>query len=355
MRVYYYYIIPVRQVLNKWEENNFPGHLLYGLTEFSKYNIYSIIHEISINPYNNRCVLSLYNIKKILFCKEPFDVVYGVTHRGLEILIFLRALGLFKKPIIIWHHTAVVKSTNRIKNCFSNLFYKGIDLCYFFSEELRKRSLLSGKIKEEQAKVIPWGPDLDFYDRFKRQCFDLKFVSTGREHRDFITLLKAVAQTSVTCEILAPKNEIEHDQALLNEIVAALPANIHFRKVNLYVEEIVQTVVDASVVLICCQNYPYTIGLTTLVEALALGKPIITTDNPTFPLDVEKEGVGIKVPFYDVDAWVRAINYLATHDDEAKEMGRKARLLAESKFNLKIYGKLIAQDILFYGASSAEK
>ena len=351
VKVYYYYIIPVRKVLKKWEEKKYPGHLLYGLTEFAKYYISIIIHDIHVNPYKNRCLLSLYNLKKILFCKEQFDVVYAVTHRGLEILIFLRALGLYNKPIILWHHTAIVKSSNFIREKLSCLFYKGIDLCYFFSEELYRRSISTGKVNPNHAKVINWGADLEFYDQYHILSKEKKFVSTGREHRDFLTLLKAVSQTTVPCEILAPKQEIKHDKEL-DLLLESLPSNVQFKKVQLTVEDIVQTVVDSSAVLICCLNYPYTIGLTTLVEALALGKPIITTDNPTFPFDVEKEKVGLKVPYGDVNAWVKAINYLSTHEEEAINMGKKARILAEERFNLKSFSRVIAQDLLRYKKSS---
>ncbi len=31
-----------------------------------------------------------------------------------ELVIFLRALGLFSKPIVIWHHTAVTNSSREI-------------------------------------------------------------------------------------------------------------------------------------------------------------------------------------------------------------------------------------------------
>ena len=87
-------------------------------------------------------------------------------------------------------------------------------------------------------------------------------------------------------------------------------------------------------------------GLTTLVEALALGTPVITTRNATFPYDVDKEGVGISVPYYDVDAWEHALRYLLEHPEETKKMGRNARALAERKFNLENTSKTIADALL---------
>ena len=65
-------------------------------------------------------------------------------------------------------------------------------------------------------------------------------------------------------------------------------------------------------VVICCQDFPYTVGLTTLVEAFALGLPVVCTRNPKFEMDIEKEGVGIYVDYNDVEGWKQAITYTLT-------------------------------------------
>ena len=41
----------------------------------------------------------LYATKEILCCKEPYEVLYGTSFRGLELIILLRALGFYRKPI----------------------------------------------------------------------------------------------------------------------------------------------------------------------------------------------------------------------------------------------------------------
>ena len=90
-------------------------------------------------------------------------------------------------------------------------------------------------------------------------------------------------------------------------------------------------------VVICCQDFPYTVGLTTLVEAFALGLPVICTRNPKFEMDIEKERAGIYVDYNDVEGWKQAIAYLYTHPEEARQMGRNGRNLAEREFNLEHY------------------
>ena len=95
-----------------------------------------------------------------------------------------------------------------------------------------------------------------------------------------------------------------------------------------------------------CLEHPYTVGLTTLVEALALGMPIICSRNPNFEIDIDKEKIGITVEYGDIQGWEKAIRYIAEHPEEAKQMGERARKLAENHFNLNIFAHEIAETLL---------
>lgn len=178
-------------------------------------------------------------------------------------------------------------------------------------------------------------------------------MSTGVENRDFVTLIKALDKTEALCDIYTCPWNIDYQKEIADRIV--VNPNIRFEIVNKSVHEIAQIVSTSYCVVICCLDYPYTIGLTTLVEAMALGLPIITTDNPTFGMDIEKEGAGLKVAYGDVDGWVKAINYMAEHPLEAEAMGKKARLLAEKQYNLEILSKEVADVILSYAPREIDR
>lgn len=100
-----------------------------------------------------------------------------------------------------------------------------------------------------------------------------------------------------------------------------------------------------SCIVICCLDFPYTVGLTTLVEAFALGLPVICSRNPNFEVDIDKEGIGITVEYGDVQGWINAIRYMADHPEEARKMGANARKLAEERFNLEIFSREIAESL----------
>ena len=337
MKVYYYHMVPVKFYYEDWKAGKIPGHLLYGLTHLSQYGVECIYHAFPFNPYLHKWKLMFYNLWKILFCSQRYDAVYAVTHTGLELLIFMRTLGLFRKPIVIWHHTAVVVPENCIRRWGSTLFYKGIDKMFFFSESLLLESLKTKKLKKENAIVVHWGADLAFYDRLiaKRQTSS-HFISTGRENRDLITLISAFNQLTESCDIYTTRSggRVCDYELLVQKEIGLLKENIHFHIVDSTHLEMAEKTNNAFAVLISCLDFPYTVGLTSLVEALALGLPILSADNPTFPFDVEKEEVGIKIAYGDVNGWVEAVRCPSEHPEFAKSFGKKARALAEKIYNL---------------------
>jgi len=287
---------------------------------------------------------------KIITCKESFDVLYGTSFRGLEIVVFLRALGLYRKPIAVWHHTSVVSSPNKLKNLISKFFYKGFDELFFFNTDLIELSVQTGKIKREHAHLIHWGPDLAYYDHIKSQVSEQKpvFISTGRENRDFVTLVKAFEGESSTVELFVPKINVKNGYRELLGEPGCFPDNIRLQYVTgLITDELAKRVASAACVVICFPEppYAYTLGLTTLVEAFALGKPVLTSFNPYWEAKIDVEGIGVSLPYGDAEAWRKAIRSLATNPEKAKSMGEKGRLLAETTYNLEIFTKELA-DIL---------
>lgn len=348
MRVFFYHLESVSEKYEKWKSGEFPGHLLYGLTHLDRYGIACSFYGKDFNYSMRRWKLMLYNLYHLLI-RQDYDLLYAVTHRGLELIILLRALGLYRKPIVIWHHTAVVNPSGWLRGRLSRLFYKGIDKMFFFSEELIARSLTSGKVKRENAFLIHWGGDLNFYSRLRnsRAICPERFISTGVENRDFVTLVKAFNETGAS---LAIYTRPYWGRDYLAEVKknTTLGKQIDFNVVDRTVPEMAELVASSYCVVISCLDFPYTVGLTTLVEAMALGLPVITTDNPTFEMDIEKEGAGLKVAYADVEGWKRAIEYMRSHPEEARQMGQRARLLAESRYNLEILSKEVAKVLLSF-------
>lgn len=345
LRVYFYHTRTVEQSYDEWKQQRFPGHLLYGMPLFYKHGIKSIIHRHK--HFEKRWRITLHATKKILTCKEKFDILYGTSFRGLEFIVFLRALGLYRKPIVIWHHQAVIRNTNKLRELLSRLFYKGFDHLFFFSNELINRSICSGKFPAQKMELIHWGPDLKFYDQIlldrSQDLYPTGFISTGKENRDVSTLIQAFAQTRQQLDLYISKTcgHINYEK-IISELPQSENIHVHYTEgVIPYI--LAKKVAEKQFIVICCLETAYTVGLTTLVEALALGMPVICSKNPNFGFDIDQEGIGITVPYGDIEGWKRAITYLTENPEIAAEMGRKARKLAEERFNLEIFSKEIAE------------
>jgi len=76
-----------------------------------------------------------------------------------------------------------------------------------------------------------------------------------------------------------------------------------------------------------------------------MGKAIVMTRSDYVGVDLEREGIGLWVEQGDVEGWRRAIAHLLSNPTETREMGRRARLLAEKRFNLEQFSKKLADSL----------
>lgn len=347
MRIYFYHTRLTAESYEAWKDYKFPGHLLYGQPLFEQYGIDSVMHPYK--AFDSRWRLMWYATRKILACRRSYDVLYGTSFRGLELIILLRALGLYRKPIVIWHHQSIRTNRNRWRECLSRLFYRGIDHMFFFSRRLIADSLPAHKAAPEKLQLVHWGPDLAFYDHIRQDLPVSKrggFISTGKENRDVSTMLQAFAAADQPLDVYIARTNGDLDYT---RVIDALPASAHIRihyTEGVIPRQLAQEVVKRRCIVICCLDYPYTVGLTTLVEAFALGMPVICSRNPYFEPDIDQERIGITVPYGDTEGWRHAIDYIASHPAEAEEMGRNARRLAEKQYNLEIFAREVAESLL---------
>ena len=346
MKVYFYHTQNIQYCLRRMAEGEFPSHFLYGACHLADNGI-DVVYHRSPKHELSRLKTALYTAWRVLTCREHYDALYATHYKGLELVVLLRALGLFRKPIIVWHHQPIVKSKSRLRELLGRFFYKGFD---------RLIKLVVGH----------WGADLAFYDKIKAELkaeqispshhntpspshhlnTSPSFIATGKEQRDQPTLIEAFNRTGRHLILyigINPNPNVPNPN--LEAVERCEPAdNIDVVKIcGLLPYEIAREVAKADCVVICCHRTRYTAGLTTVVEALALGLPIICSRNPQIPVDFDRLGCGISVDYGDVEGWQRAVEYIATHPDEARLMGEHGRALAERIFNDERCAKEVAE------------
>lgn len=347
MKVYFYHTQDIQHILQQIEKQEFPPHFLYGATLFSKHGVDVVWHKSKLNQ--SRWKMMLRTTWRILTCKESFDAVYATHYRGLELIVFLRALHLFRKPVIVWHHQPIIKSPSKWREWLGKLFYKGFDELFFFSQKLVNDSCKTAKYPPQKMHLGHWGADLKFYDSIRHQTQRTTgFISTGKELRDMPTLIKAFNAINAPLDIYINEQngDVNYNKVFAN---LTLNDNIKVHQWNrLAPYELALEVNKANCVVICCQESKYTVGLTTVVEALALGLPIICSRNPQIPIDFDKDGCGISVPYYDVENWIKAIEYITQNPTEAAAMGARGRALAEREYNNEKCAEVVTKVIKKY-------
>ncbi|MDV6328071.1 glycosyltransferase family 4 protein [Idiomarina sp. Sol25] len=70
-------------------------------------------------------------------------------------------------------------------------------------------------------------------------------------------------------------------------------------------------------------------------EALAIGRPVITTDGPGCKDTVEHGVNGYRVPRHDTNALENAVLNMVNHPDKLQSMGYASRAMAEQRFNVR--------------------
>jgi glycosyltransferase involved in cell wall biosynthesis len=275
---------------------------------------------------------------KLLLKQNRYAAVYSAHHLSTLLLSALRHLGILRIPIVAIAYQAP-RSHNFVWTWFVRIMMGGNDRILCLSQALLEDMAAFG-IPRHKLSVIEWGVDLPSYEMGRTDIpADQRFVfSSGKSYRDYPTLLEAIGDRALTiCG--AGKDVWTQGMPLPPTNVRIIQEMIHWTEfIRIYqASYIVAIILEEN-----HERFKNAIGFTVLSEALAVGKAIVMTRNDYVGIDLEAEGIGIWVEPGDVDGWQKALNYLLDNPDVAQDMGRKARQLAEQRYNLTHFTEQLA-------------
>ncbi|MBV9389137.1 MAG: glycosyltransferase family 4 protein [Chroococcidiopsidaceae cyanobacterium CP_BM_ER_R8_30] len=342
---------------NRWknkEERESPEHHLWGITHLHKYGI-----DVEVLPYEKYVVIKKIGKKfklgdleqqlRVIFNLSQYDLLYSTCQTSTILLSLLRILGILPKPI-------VVKLERPFKNgLFSKmllrLFAKGHDKLLCLSSRVEDQLKNEFGISEKKLALLNWGPDLPSYEREKNDINSSEtafIMSAGNMSRDYNTLAKAFSEISFQLRIycseasapttsLTPNVKVQYKHPIM-------PSALSWKELVAEYER----AYAIAIPLYIPQNRVNTTplyGLTSLLDAMAMGKATIMTKHRQVNIDIEKEGIGIWVEAGDVKGWEEAIDFLLEHPNETQKMGKRARHLCEVKYNLEIFSSQLAKEL----------
>lgn len=330
-----------------------PSHHMFGAFELERdHQMELIIPPLVKYAWINR-IGKLFDIDffeqqlRCLFILNKCDVIYApYAATNTKLLVLLKLFGLINKPLIILVYMPLFGevSRNRWKRMFVKRLIMQYDRLIFFNERMRNEIAAGYGFDEAYCKRhfsnAQWGVDMEYFSRIKVPCADADPVvfSSGNTCRDFDILIRVARRMDVPFRIYCKPESFP--------TIKEIPSNVTLLSGEFPFEDICVDQARATVVLIpVVSGAPGMIGYTSLLDALALGRPVIMTQNLYIDVDFEKEAIGFTVPAGDEEGWYCAIKRIFDERDQAAEMARKSARLGKERFDIVQLARKLAETI----------
>ena len=302
-----------------------PPHHLWGCLELVRMGYEIALAESlpDFNPRRRPLPHDLKLIKAVRSWLKPDDIIY-CGHNVLFWIPFLRAVGMVRRHVV---SLLFARETLDFSGAHSGVI--ALTPC---AAEQASRIAPRAKIAH-----LGWGVDLD---SFPIHPYNPEFLlHCGIAGRDFPTLNRAVTRTRCRVRIISAwPLEGMNWPSHVEVIDGGRGFNFQEKKVSFH-ELLHEHYSGSAGSLIITHTDPEkrdAFGFTNLIEAMAMSQPIILTRTGALPdeIDVEREGCGLEVPPENPAALARAMDAIMADRDQAESMGRAARKLCESRYNM---------------------
>ena len=304
-----------------------PSQKMWGLYELSKCNNI----ELKIIPFNSSKV----QVMNAVLQFRP-NVIYlpFFDSKNFLFAFLLKLAHVVKfKVCALCHFTIIPRSF--AGKVFWRLFYKVVDKMMFFSPKSMIECISHGFKKDSDCCVIHWGGDINWIRSHADNKYEDYFVSTGKENRDFRTLVKGFLRSKANLVIFTKKENQGADYHYLERMKLTDNIKILYpTEKNSYLQALhLSTHCKAYVIPLIKEKLDYCVGWTSIVEAIALHKKIISTHNPYYPIDIEEEGIGYYTTPSDEASWSDIIGN-GNFDYDESTLHERFEALAD-KYNIK--------------------
>jgi glycosyltransferase involved in cell wall biosynthesis len=272
-----------------------------------------------------------------------YDVIFS---NGENVSVPLAAMLAMRprrpRHVLIGHRLSAPK-----KKVFLKALRSGFDAVFVYAEAQKTYAERVLGIPASRLHLIPFHADTRFYYPMAEARVEQRISSAGLELRDYPTLIEAVRGLDVDVRLAAAspwskrKNETENRE---------LPPNVSARGYGY--RELRDLYASSRFVVVPLYDTDFQAGVTTILEAMAMGKAVIVS-RTRGQRDVIRDGInGIYVPPGDAEALRRAITDLLAAPGRAAELGANARRTIESEMSLDRWTERIA-DVVREAAAAA--
>jgi glycosyltransferase involved in cell wall biosynthesis len=186
--------------------------------------------------------------------------------------------------------------------------------------------------------LIPFHADTRFYHPMPGARVERRIASAGLELRDYPTMIEAVRGLDLDVRLAAASPWSKRKNETTDR---ALPPNVDARGYGY--RELRDLYASSQFVVVPLYETDFQAGVTTILEAMAMGKAVIASSTRG-QRDVIQDGVnGLYVPPGDVAALRAAITNLLASPERAAQLGANARRTMETEMSLDLWADRIAK------------
>ena len=265
--------------------------------------------------------------------RKRYDVVLTDGEQvGLPLALLMWLAGPNRaRHVMIVHIMSVPK-----KAMLYRLFHLGrrIDEMIAYSAAQKQYVVATLGYSPDRVTLSPFMVDTAFFSVDHVESVDStpRICAAGLEFRDYPTLIDAVRGLGVDV-VLAAASPWSKRSSELDGI--DLPPNVSVVRLDLF--QLRQLYADADIVVMPLREIDFQAGVTTLLEAMAMARPIICSQT-TGQTDVITDGLtGVYVPVADADALRSTIQRLLADANESLRLGTAAREWAVRYADIDVY------------------
>jgi glycosyltransferase involved in cell wall biosynthesis len=264
--------------------------------------------------------------------RKDYDAIFtNAENVALPLALLFKTVSERPRHVTIGHRLSAKK-----KQVFYRLLHvhRQMDAIFLYASTQLDFARQQLGIPSENLRLIQFHVDHRFYRPLgKERVRDDQICAAGLEWRDYPTLIDAVThQTDLSVRLAAASpwsrgaNETE---------TRTLPAHVDARSYDY--QELRDLYADSAAVVVPLYENDFQAGVTTILEAMAMEKPVIVT-RTVGQRDVVDDGyTGLYVAPECVESWKAAIDRVLQDPALRAQLGQRARRWVEENATLDVW------------------
>jgi glycosyltransferase involved in cell wall biosynthesis len=268
--------------------------------------------------------------------RDRYDAIFtNAENVALPLALLFKTVAKRPRHVTIAHRISAQKKRVfyrwlRVHQQMDSIFVYSATQLDFARKELG--------ISSSRLKLIHFHVDHRFYRPQIARVRDNQICAAGLEWRDYPTLIDAVSDhPELTVKLAAASpwsrgvNETEE---------RSLPAHVDARRYDYHALRDLYS--ESSIVVVPLYDNDFQAGITTILEAMAMGKPVVVT-RTMGQRDVIQDGSnGLYVTPSDPEEWKRVIQRLRRDPTLRNRLGQRARRWIEENATLDVWVEKVA-------------